>query len=138
MPIIKITEDKKQLSRPCRETTPKEAAPVIRDLMDTANHHKKNCMGLAANQIGSDLRVFVVKVRGKFMAFVNPSFKPCGKVIDSLEGCLSFPRDAKRKVKRYSMIKIAHPRINGRVMILDGITAIAVQHEMNHLDGVII
>lgn len=133
MSVQTIITDKRKLSEVCIETTIDQARTVIHDLMDTAHYHKKNCAGLAANQIGSNLRVFVVKVRGKFVAFVNPKFKPVGAKVDSVEGCLSFP-GKKTRVKRYSSI-IATPYRKSKYITLSGISAIAFQHELDHLNG---
>lgn len=136
MPVKPIIQDKAKLSIPCMETTLEDANQVIQDLMDTAHYHKKNCAGLASNQIGSNLRVFVVKVRGKFIAFINPKFNPCGPKIKSTEGCLSFP-GKQTTVERYSIIT-AIPYRKMKPITLSGIAAIAFQHELDHLNGITI
>ena len=137
MPVIKIVQNRAALSKPCSETTLDEATPVMQDLMDTVHHYKDNCAGLAANQIGSGLRVFVVKVRGKFVAFINPSFNPIMPKVKVLEGCLSFP-GKKTEKSRHTVIFTSPPRGKQRGIKLDGIAAIAFQHELDHLNGVTI
>lgn len=137
MSVCEIIKDKHQLSIPCVETTLEEARPVIQDLMDTAHYHKKNCAGLAANQIGSDLRVFVIKIKGKFIAFINPKFSPASGTLESIEGCLSFP-GKKTKVIRYKLIVASPPKGKRKNMYLGSQAAIAFQHEFDHLNGVII
>jgi len=145
MPVKTIVQDKKALSIPCSDV-PVDCAElhyVIQDLMDTAHYHstqlnKSGCAGLAANQVGSGLRVFVVKVRGKFMTFINPSFIPfIPHKVSDFEGCLSFPGKHTFK-NRYSVIVTSPPRGKQRGLKLDGIAAIAFQHELDHLNGVTI
>jgi len=137
MPIKPIVQDRAELKKPCRETTPEEALPVIMDLMDTAHRHKKRCVGLAANQIGSNLRVFVVKVRGKFVAFINPECHGLKPRVKTIEGCLSFPGQ-ETETRRYPLIMTSPPRGKKKGLVLDGIAAIAFQHELDHLNGVTI
>ncbi len=134
MPVKPIVTDTSKLSVPCNETTLEDARSVIQDLMDTAHHHKKHCAGLAANQIGSDLRVIVVKIKGKFVAFINPTFTPAGAKIDSTEGCLSFP-GKKATVKRYKAITTSPSKGKRKKQWLGYIEAIAFQHECDHLNG---
>jgi peptide deformylase len=140
MAVKEIVKDKRALSIPCKETTLEEAKEVIQDLMDTAHKHKKNCLGLASNQIGSNLRVMVVKIKGKFKAFINPSYTKEGQMFDSTEGCLSFP-DKLSKVRRCALIYTTLPtKKKGKsdYMIMSGLSAVAFQHECDHLDGKII
>jgi len=137
MPVKNIVKNKKQLSIPCVDTTPDDARPVIQDLMDTTHYHKDNCAGLAANQVGSDLRVFVVKIRGKFRAFINPSFKPSGHRAASIEGCLSFP-GRQTQTTRWTTITTSAPKGKRKGLVLSGIEAVAYQHELDHLNGITI
>lgn len=139
MMVKAIVTDKKALAIPCRDVVfyGTEAMPVIQNLMDTAHFHKDRCVGLASNQVGSDLRVFVIKYRGKFIAFVNPSFNPEGTIIKSTETCLSFP-GKKTTVDRHTMISTSPPLNKKNGLCLDGISAIAFQHEFDHLNGVTI
>ena len=136
MPVIEIVKDEGALSIPCRECTIEEAQPAIQSLMDTAHFHKDNCAGLASNQIGSDLRVFVVRVGKKFIAFMNPKFNPAGPKVQGVEGCLSFPGKS-TKVMRYNIIT-AVPYRKKKPITLSGISARAFQHELDHLNGIII
>jgi peptide deformylase len=134
MPIRDIVTDKKVLSMPCLPIAEFLAKDVIQDLMDTANSMKRQCAGLAANQIGYQKRVFVIKIKGKFKAFVNPLFTPAGVKFTSTESCLSFP-GIERNVKRYNIIVASAPRGKIKVITLSGREAVAFQHELDHLDG---
>lgn len=90
-------------------------------------------LGLAANQIGSDLRVFVIDNRG-LKTYINPEIvETSGELSSELEGCLSFPGEIVY-VRRYSKVIL---RSDSRPdEILTGIAAIAAQHELDHLDGI--
>lgn len=142
MPVQVIVQDKVALSEPCLDTIPEKTAPVIQDLMDTVHYqsyqlNRVSCAGLAANQIGSDMRVFVVKVMGRFIAFINPSFSPIAPKVKSMEGCLSFPGKHTEKM-RHPVIMTSPPRGKRKGIVLKGIAAIAFQHELDHLNGVTI
>ena len=139
MPVRPIVQDKAVLSKPCCDETidSAELHYVIQDLMDTAHKHSDRCIGLAANQIGLGLRVFVVKIRGKFVAFINPSFNPLKPKVGVVEGCLSFPGKSSPK-NRHPLIMTSPRRGKQRGMKLDGIAAIIFQHELDHLNGVTI
>jgi peptide deformylase len=114
---------------------------MIKDLKSCAKvlmkHHDVGCAGLAANQVGYDKRVFVVITRKGFIPFVNPSFEPCknSRLVQMSEGCLSFPGKV-FKVSRYT--KIYARSGEGKRVLLKGKSAQAFQHELNHLDGILI
>lgn len=116
---------------------------IVEDLLDTM--YKENGVGLAAPQIGENLRIFVIDVSTgdeplNPMVFINPKIiKKSGAVI-SHEGCLSFP-EAFTDVKRYANVMVKALDRNGRSFVLeakDGILlARCIQHEFDHLNGVL-
>lgn len=137
MGVRNIVTDAEALSKPCKIVEDiNTVQDVIKNLIDTAKYHRANCAGLAANQIGSDAAVIVVKIRGKFLHFVNPEFVAIGPKISFKERCLSFSGKV-TETKRFSMIK-ANGFKKGKHMILSGLEAIAFQHELDHLNGVCI
>jgi len=137
MGVRSIVMDREALSKPCEEVGHiNDVQAVIKNLIDTARS-QPTCAGLAANQIGYKARVFVVKIRGKFLHFVNPSFFPTGPAMVSFkESCLSFPGQI-TETKRHAQIA-AYGNKKGKKLILSGIEAIAFQHELDHLDGICI
>ena len=116
---------------------------LVEDLMDTM--YQQNGVGLAAPQIGVNLRVFVIDVSANNeplnpRVFINPKIiKKSGACI-SKEGCLSFP-EAFTDVKRYANVMIKALDINGRSFVLEAkdgsLLARAIQHEFDHLDGIL-
>ena len=116
---------------------------LVQDLMDTM--YSQNGVGLAAPQIGENVRVFVIDVSTgneplNPLVFINPKIiKKSGACI-SHEGCLSFP-EAYTDVKRYENVMVKALDINGRSFVLEGkegsLLARAIQHEFDHLDGIL-
>ena len=116
---------------------------LVQDLLDTM--YKENGVGLAAPQIGENLRVFVIDVSTADeplnpRVFINPKIiKKTGACI-SHEGCLSFP-EAYTDVKRYANVMIKALDTNGRSFVLEAkdgsLLARAIQHEFDHLDGIL-
>ena len=116
---------------------------VRRRLLHTL--YSANGVGLAAPQIGENLRVFVIDVGTdpKTMnpiTFINPKIIKKEGAINSYEGCLSFP-DAYTNVRRYKYVKVKALNIKGKPFILEAdegsLLARAIQHEFDHLDGVL-
>lgn len=96
-------------------------------------------IGLAATQVGSDWRICIVEVQGNLLILLNPEIKTFSRKKEILEeGCLSFPgkylpieRPAKVKVK-------ANDLTGGKLRIkAEGMLARALQHEIDHLDGIL-
>jgi peptide deformylase len=85
-------------------------------------------MGLAAPQVGIDARLFVTYWDE---IFINPSILKAEWRCVSEEGCLSLP-GVKRACKRWNRIKL----LDGREY--DGLRAIVIQHELDHLNGTLI
>ena len=116
---------------------------LVQDLIDTM--YSRNGVGLAAPQIGELYRVFVIDVSTgdeplNPIVFINPKIiKKSGAVL-SHEGCLSFP-EAYTDVKRYANVMIKAIDINGRPFTMEAkdgtLLARAIQHEFDHLDGVL-
>ena len=103
-------------------------------------------IGLAANQVNALKRMFALHVeneRGEQLSFVaiNPkivSHSVEQTFITSGEGCLSVDRNVPGYVPRYARITVKFMTVDGeeRKMRLSGIAAIAFQHELDHLNGV--
>ena len=135
----------KSLREPSKEVhkVSKKIQELVQDLLETM--YAKNGVGLAAPQIGVNLRVFVIDVSKNDeplnpIVFINPKIiKKSGAVI-SHEGCLSFP-EAFTDVKRYANVMVKALDKNGRSFVLEAkdgtLLARAIQHEFDHLDGIL-
>lgn len=121
----------------------KKVQNLIDDLYDTM--YATNGVGLAAPQIGENLRIFVIDIGTdpKTMnpiTFINPKIIKREGAINSYEGCLSFP-EAYTNVRRYKSVKVKALDIKGRPFVIEvtdgSLLARAIQHEFDHLDGVL-
>ena len=116
---------------------------LVDDLLDTM--YQQNGVGLAAPQIGENVRVFVIDVSTgneplNPIVFINPKIIKKSGAIVSHEGCLSFP-EAYTDVRRYANVMVKALDRNGRSFVLEAkdgsLLARAIQHEFDHLDGVL-
>lgn len=113
---------------------------LIDQMIDTMYH--EHGIGLAAPQIGLSQRVIVLDISRSASSplhFINPKIIAASKnKISSEEGCLSIP-DYRETIKRHETITIAAQDRTGAPIELeaDGILAICLQHEIDHLDGVL-
>lgn len=140
--IKPIITDKKELSKIC---TIKgwDSLAIAEDLMDTVNSMYHKCDGLAAPQIGYSARIIAVKLSSGFTVMINPEYiEKSGKIKSGKEGCLSRPETIKKpvSVKRYYKIKLRYTDLNGteRIVKYKNYFARVIQHEMDHLDGILI
>ena len=146
-----IVKDTGFLSRKCKPVSKKDnISEIIQDLRDTAAAYEKShdCVGLAANQIGYDKKVIIVRIHphGNYkgdkpfwMIMVNPVITNKTKeVIDSEEGCLSL--EGTRTVKRYNGVMVVYRDAKGKMQTSEfyGLEACIVQHEIDHLNGMLI
>lgn len=112
---------------------------LIDDMAETMYKHK--AVGLSAIQVGVKERVVVVGAGGKLIALVNPEIRSCGAAAKEIapEGCLSIP-DIQVDVGR--MVKIVVEGLNRKgepvKLVLEGLEARAMQHEIDHLNGILI
>ena len=100
-------------------------------------------VGLAANQIGVLKRVFVIDIAGEdepsdLKIFINPEIFELSGTQTWTEGCLSFP-GASEEIKRAAQVRVRALDQNGNPFELEaeGLLAVAIQHENDHLDGVL-
>ena len=97
-------------------------------------------IGLSANQLGLDYRVFVMRTADSgIKAFFNPEVTKLSKETEMMkEGCLSFP-DIYLMIKRPKAIEFDYTDSEGerQTLQLEGIGARCVQHECDHLNGII-
>lgn len=103
--------------------------------------HDSNCAGLAAPQINVDKRVIVIRYRDEPLVIVNPEIEPVGSnTIVDYEGCFSLPFQRVR-VRRAMEVIASGLDVYGapiEPVRLYGNEARAVQHEVDHLNGVLI
>lgn len=113
-----------------------EVRRLIADLFETMYAAKG--VGLAANQIGVARRVAVIDAEGERLVLVNPRIVETSGKDGAEEGCLSIP-EVFAEVTRPERIVLEALDEEGRTYRreLDGLPARAVQHEIDHLDGIL-
>ncbi|HEX3927661.1 MAG TPA: peptide deformylase [Gemmatimonadales bacterium] len=113
-----------------------EVRAFVEDLFETMA--AANGVGLAANQVGVARRVAVINAEGQTFAMINPRVsEPAGEDTKE-EGCLSIP-DAFADVTRPERLVLEALDEHGAPFRLEagGLVARAIQHELDHLDGVL-
>lgn len=113
-------------------------AELVTDMMATMR--EGNGIGLAANQIGDNRRVILVRAEGIKMTMINPEIiRSYGHITVFPESCLSFP-GRKAFVPRHSQIEVSGFTEHWKPFRkkLYGLAARVVQHEVDHLDGITI
>ena len=114
-----------------------EVKELILDMLETMK--KNNGLGLAAPQVEKSIRLCIVKLEGKTHVLINPVYKSKSwRKVVAEEGCLSFPGQF-IPVKRSKNVKIKAHDKNGNEYLIkaDGLLSRALQHEIDHLDGVL-
>ena len=133
----------KQISKPVDSVT-KEIQDLMDDMLETM--YDAPGIGLAAVQIGVPLRVIVIDIawrneEGKKepMYFVNPEIISTVENLSTYEeGCLSVP-DQYAEIDRPEKCKVKYLDYDGneQIMSAEGMLATCIQHEMDHLEGIL-
>lgn len=112
--------------------------PVAADLLETLEHHKDGCVGMAANMIGVNKRIIAFDNDGEYMVMFNPEILRKSGPYETEEGCLSLT--GVRPVKRWKTIKVQwqNEKFQRRIKNFTGWTAEIIQHEIDHCEGIII
>ena len=125
------------LSRKSVTATPEDMC-VADDLLETLQAHREGCVGMAANMIGVAKRIIAFDNEGQYMVMFNPVIVKKSGPYDTEEGCLSL--EGTRKTKRFQSIKVQYQNreFQTRFKTFTGWTAQIIQHEVDHLEGIII
>lgn len=120
------------------ETATKQDLSVGQDLQDTLRANQERCVGMAANMIGVKKRIIIVNMGLMNMVMYNPVLIHKDTPYETEEGCLSLP--GVRKTTRYQNIEVEF--LDGswkkHRQKYSGWTAQIIQHELDHLEGIII
>lgn len=111
---------------------------IITDLHDTLRHHKDHCVGMAANMIGFNKRIIIVSMGFFDLVMVNPEILRKEQPYEAEEGCLSL--EGTRPCTRYRKIRVSflNEAFQRQTQDYEGMTAQIIQHECDHLEGIII
>jgi peptide deformylase len=146
LPIIYYPDPR--LKTPCAPVTAYDDAfrVAVRDLLDTMNDGPPRTVGIAAPQIGILQRICIVDTSRNpkypgghgFLILVNPEIVAHDGEQVFREGCLSLP-DYTGNVRRWQQITVQAQTPDGETLTLDaeGFEAVVLQHEIDHLDGIL-
>ena len=147
LPIVEVPDPRlRQISSPVKEVN-KEVRALIKDMFETM--YAAPGIGLAAIQVGVPLRVLVMDLHepeeeggepvNDPRVFINPEILThSDEEVPYLEGCLSVP-DQYAEVERPDHIRARWLDEHGKQHEedLDGLLAVCLQHEMDHLEGIL-
>ena len=135
--IKPIVRDTFFLSQKSDEAT-KADLPIAQDLGDTLKANRDHCVGMAANMIGYRKRIIIVATGFADMILINPVITGRVEPYEAEEGCLSL--SGTRKTTRYNRITVDYldMKFAKHTQSFAGQIAQIIQHECDHLEGVLI
>lgn len=135
--IRPIEHDVMFLSRPSEKAGPKDIT-TARDLLDTLHAHQRECVGMAANMIGVNKKIIVMNAGLMDVVMFNPVITKKEQPYETEEGCLSLQGTG--KTKRYRKITVSYEDMNFQkhTQTYTGFPAQILQHEIDHLSGILI
>ena len=135
--VKKIVRDVFFLGQKSQEAVMEDTS-VGQDLQDTLTANREKCVGMAANMIGVRKRIIIVNIGFFNVVMYNPVILKRDTPYETEEGCLSL--EGVRKTTRYQNIEVEY--LDGswkkHRQKYSGWTAQIIQHEMDHLEGIII
>ena len=137
LPILRYPDPRLQRRASRVEAVNDDIRKLINDMAQTM--YAAPGVGLAATQVNVHLRVIVIDVsesHDQLRVFINPELVGAKGNSDIEEGCLSVP-GVYEKVRRAERITVRALDADGRPFALDadGMLAVCIQHEMDHLEG---
>lgn len=116
----------------------KQDLSVGQDLMDTLKANQDHCVGMAANMIGVKKKIIIVNMGLMNVVMYNPVILKKDMPYETEEGCLSLT--GTRKTTRYQNIEVEYLDAGWKKhrQKYSGWTAQIIQHEIDHLSGIII
>ncbi len=135
--VKQIVRDAFFLNQKSAEAT-RADLPVVTDLEDTLKANRERCVGMAANMIGYRKRVIIVATGLADIVMINPVITDKSEPYDAEEGCLSLP--GTRKTTRYKRITVRflNKKFEEHTQAFSGYIAQIIQHECDHLEGILI
>ncbi len=111
---------------------------IALDLIDTLKFNSSHCAGMAANMIGENKNIIVINDNNDIVVMINPKITSKSGEYVAVEGCLSL--EGVRKTLRHKRIKVSYLDLdfNKHVKEYKDFTAEIIEHEVDHLMGIII
>lgn len=133
-PIVRDTFFLSQKSKPATESD----REIIKDLQDTLRANRDRCVGMAANMIGYHKNIIIVTLGPIDMVMINPVITKKEGPYQVSESCLSL--DGSRLTTRYRKISVNYQddNFNTHTGEYEDFLAQVIQHEIDHLHGIVI
>ena len=128
------------LTKPCELLTKENYRGKVNSFLNRSIPHRNDGVGIAANQVGMSVMVFVIATGNIWKTFINPKIKRSyGEKINNIEGCLSIP-GKHYEVKRYTKVDIEFYDYDFKKQnkTYEWPEAVIIQHEVDHLNGYLI
>lgn len=133
-PIVTDETFLSQKSGKCR----RKDLPIAQDLLDTIKAYEYKCVGMAANMIGYSKRMIVIQTQFMHVVMINPIILSKKDPYTTMEGCLSL--SGEREAVRYREIEVEYldTEFKKHHQFFYDTEAQIIQHEMDHLEGILI
>lgn len=111
---------------------------IVTDLLDTLKANKERCVGMAANMIGENKQIIACQLGPFFVPMIEPKIVKKAKPYKTTEGCLSLP--GQKETTRYEVITVKYldEVLESKRQEFSGFPAQIIQHEIDHLNGILI
>lgn len=123
-----------------RKSTPATASDlaIANDLADTLRDNLDRCVGMAANMIGINKRIIAIAIGPMVIPMLNPIITAKSDPYEAEEGCLSL--SGIRQTTRYQKIEVTYQDLSLKThhQTYEDFVAQIIQHEIDHLDGILI
>jgi peptide deformylase len=116
----------------------KDDLPAVQDLVETLRAHHEGCVGMAMNMIGIAKAAIAVDTGKMILVMINPVITKKTGAYQASEGCLSLT--GVRQVTRYQKITVTYEDLSFKKHTgeFEGFTAEIIEHECDHLAGILI
>lgn len=124
----------RQTTLPVEESELNNIKSLVPKMTEIMNQEEGT--GLAANQVGISKRFFIIKDGEQVKLIINPEITELGPLTPFMEGCLSIPGTS-AETQRAQRLKLKYRDENFTEQEIEysGLSAVAIQHEVDHLDG---
>ena len=132
-----IVKDSLFLSKPSVQAGPEDLS-IARDLIDTLSAHRSTCVGMAANMIGFSKRIIAIAPISLPVVMINPRILHMADSYSVEEGCLC--HQGTQETQRFRHIEVTWEDMcfETHTASFDDFVAQIIQHEMDHLEGILI
>jgi len=117
----------------------KDIISLMREVLTSCRECGYHTVSIAAPQVGVNVRIFIIDSTAIQLVAINPTITKLHGEQQSIEGCLSFPLGVRFTLKRANVVKFHYTDQNGfqHSMKFHDLYAAIVQHEIDHLDGIL-